>query len=464
MSDTPTSRSRTVQIPDTHHSSFYAQDDVVGEPVAGYEDRVSTNGDLFSLIERVSPPVPGSQSVWKPFEHYKVSLATSEQMLNCKYSTGYFNVDIHNPEHAFAITRMSHQFSYLSGFGLEFGGPPNVGLPSFVYAGDVDGTGFVPAPVNLDDLIASALRDVLPIIKPKLSIINSIIELKDFKSLPSTLKNLRGFDFGSLSPLQWLKKVHGRSISRHNLRIASDVYLQWKFNVSPLISDVMAIRSSLQTVAKRINDLVTRSGRTQLSHWTKAYREYDDVDDTYEHNYGGYPIPPNYGHWVERRRVLSLPSVFHLQVRYNYNYTNYQVEFAQLNGLLDLLGINFNPRTVWNAIPWTFVIDWVAGVGQWLNQFRKGAMEPKINIQHCLWSMKRQRNISISRTFGGSDISWLQYSRDIPCLNYVETAYRRSLAVPTVAAITTSGLNSSEFSLGAALILARRPRHHKSNR
>jgi hypothetical protein len=466
MSDATTSRTTTITVPDTGHLGFYAQDDLVGAPLFTDVRNVS-NSDLISLVERISPPVPGSSKSWKPFEHYKCRMDNLGVASNVKYSTADAVVDIHNPQHAYAIVRMSNQWSRLADFGLNFGSPPVVGLPSFVSAGAIDGTGFIPAPVNLNDLIGRGLQTILPVIKPKLSLVNSIIELKDFKSLPETLHKLTQFRFfGGLSPLQYLKLHHSQRSPdtglRAGVRIASDVYLQWMFNVKPLISDVMSIRTSLQQAAKVINDLVTRSGRTVESHWTWRWREFDDSDESQFRGYApGYPVPTNYGSWTTRRRVLTLPSIFHLEVKYNYNYTDYQVQFAELNTLLDLLGVNFNPRIIWVAIPWSFVVDWVIGVGRWLDQFKRTAMEPKINIQQCLWSIKRQRNISISRTFGGSDVSWLQYSRDIPCLNYVETAFRRALAVPTVAAITTSGLSSSEFTLGAALILARRPRKHK---
>jgi hypothetical protein len=451
-----------VEVPDTGHLGFYAQDDLVGAPLFSDVRNVS-NSDLMSLDERITPEIGGGKRIWKPFEHYKCSLATLNTSLGVKYSTADAVVDIHNPSHAYAIVRMSNPLSRLVAFNLDSGGPPVVGLPSFVVGASDKGTGFIPAPLDLDNLIGAGLKSILPIIKPKLSLINSLIELRDFETLPATFQKLSRFQFGSLSPLQWLKGFYGPNAgARSGTRIAADVYLQWKFNVQPLISDVMAIKASLQQVAKRINDLVTRSGRTIESHWTRSWREHEDAEEDQFHGYGpGFPVPNCYGTFLTKRRVTTLPSLFHLQLKYNYNYTEYQIRFAGLNALLDMVGVNFNPRIIWAAIPWSFVVDWVFGVGQWLDQFKETAMGPKINIQQCLWSIKRQRNISISRTFGGSDVSWLQYSRDIPCLNYVETAYRRDLTVPTVSAITQSGLSSSEFTIGAALIAARRPKRSK---
>jgi len=41
-----------------------------------------------------------------------------------------------------------------------------------------------------------------------------------------------------------------------------------------------------------------------------------------------------------------------------------------LRGFLDTLGVELNPRIIWDAIPFTFVIDWFFGIGGFLDQFK----------------------------------------------------------------------------------------------
>lgn len=48
---------------------------------------------------------------------------------------------------------------------------------------------------------------------------------------------------------------------------------------------------------------------------------------------------------------------------------------AFLRGSLDTLGIELNPRILWDEIPFSFVVDWFFGVGSWLNQYRVDALE-----------------------------------------------------------------------------------------
>jgi len=64
-----------------------------------------------------------------------------------------------------------------------------VGAPP-MYSIQDDGTLFVPPPNGLDELLDNAMIRILPGLKPKLSLINSLIELKDFKSIGHSSRNL----------------------------------------------------------------------------------------------------------------------------------------------------------------------------------------------------------------------------------------------------------------------------------
>jgi hypothetical protein len=46
-----------------------------------------------------------------------------------------------------------------------------------------------------------------------------------------------------------------------------------------------------------------------------------------------------------------------------------------LRGLLDALGFELNPSIIWDALPFTFVIDWFFDVGSWLSRYRVDTLE-----------------------------------------------------------------------------------------
>jgi hypothetical protein len=145
-------------------------------------------------------------------------------------------------------------------------------------------------------------------------------------------------------------------------------------------------------------------------------------------------------------------------LEYSTYYTAYQREYAHGLALCDALGVNLDPSIIWNAIPWSFVLDWVANVGEYLSRFKTGFMDPTINIHQYCWSVKRERDIFVSyeSTLPGIGANSTQY----PAVN--ETAYRREVDFPSASSILTSGLSLNELSLAAALVLSRRPKHRSS--
>jgi hypothetical protein len=120
--------------------------------------------------------------------------------------------------------------------------------------------------------------------------------------------------------------------------------------------------------------------------------------------------------------------------------------------LLDGLGLSLNPQIIWNAIPFTFLIDWVFGVSRWLGQFNVGNMDPVVNVLGALWSVKKTRSITWSKIHATEEGIACTEELSMPVIN--EVAYRRDLFMPGVSSIISSGLSSSEFTLGAALVTA----------
>jgi hypothetical protein len=402
---------------------------------------------------------------WKTFEHYKRS--TVVPRAGPQYTVDIYDENIGNLNprlRAIGFTRNVACSCYYDEFGSM--GRFDKDLPSLRVVRDAGG--FIPPPSDLDGLVARALRSMLPLVKAELSILNSIYELKDFKSLPHTILHIKDFIVNISSTL--LTKLKGIS------RIEADLYLQAQFNIKPLISDIFGIYTAMSRVHSHVNDLLTRAGKLQVQHYRCILNEYPDVHDTVtKDSHGedllGVVIPLgdsgltyDCNSYISKRSVVYSPTTFHAQVQYVYNYDALQTAQAQLWGLLDSFGINMNPAIIWNAIPWSFVVDWFIGVSRWLDSYKVENLKPQINILQYLWSIKRSRTISVE-TLASNDWLWGDYPRNATCIIrpvVTETAYRRQAGLPTYNSFTMSGLSSTEFSLGAALVITRRRRQrHK---
>jgi len=415
----------------------------------------------YRYFEEVSPTQEGPRSEWKRFEHYKLATSSgtdSSMRVPLASSTVYSS----DGTTAKAWVNEPYVAYETSQYGA--GGQLNLGLtPLYVKRSDL---GFVPEPDDLQALKDASLAFMLPLIRPELSLINSIIELKDFASLPRTIKTLSSLPELIPSVRQRFALAY-RSFTksaREWARAGADSYLQAKFNILPLLSDISGIKTALTRTERRLNDFITRAGRVQRRHYTRVLNEYPL--SSYSENNVPLPVSPLYNGGlsfattsVSRRYVYSQPTTFHAEIQYNYNYTEYQIEHARLLSLLDAVGANFNPAVIWNAIPWSFVVDWVFGVSRWLNNNRVGLMDPQINIHRYLWSVKRSRKVLVQRQFTALDNAILGSSvksQWIPLPIVNESAYRREVGLPEASSITSSGLNANEFSLGAALVIARR--------
>lgn len=426
------------------------------------------SSSFYELYEQYTPNSSGSHTEWKDFSHFK-SVSNSSNGMAVRFANGAWCNGFNH--YAFGTTRDPYCF-YSYEFGV--GGRLDSGLPSY-WDGTSTGNQIVP-PTKLNEWLGAAFTAMLPYIRPKVSLVNSIYELKDFKSVPRTLTNVKNIYTTLLGTWKGPLGQCVKKSLRQLLRGSSDVYLQKKFNIDPLISDIKGVYTSLSRTEKRLNALMSREGRTQRAHFSRAFVEYEDRHDVVPE----FSLGPDYpnGWFVEPRRICGTatserfvsnsPSEFHVELEYSYNYAQYQVEHARLLGLLDDLGVNFNPAIIWNAIPWSFVVDWVVGVSRWLNDNRIGFMDPALCIRRGCWSIRRSRHILVQRQLkmtkdeGGTQMG--VQTAPLPAVD--QTAYRRKIFKLTdiISSLSTSGLSPTELSLASALVLSRRSRHRRRSK
>jgi len=305
---------------------------------------------------------------------------------------------------------------------------------------------------------------MLPRVRAELSGINSLIELTDFYHLAGRLESLkRGVDF-VFRDIKWRDLIKNLLTPRSMSRALGSNYLSWKFFLDPFAADVQAVMHALGSIEKRIMRLLKESESVRLRHYAKVFNEFDPVEPI--EYVGDVFHDPDIARVAVTRFVHYEPTKFHAEIQYTYRYAAFQVEFAQLLGLLDAFGINLNPATIWRAIPFSFVIDWVVNVGRWLDRLKLRNMEPTLNISRYLWSVSRARRIdcTISRSSANYPPRATAYVpfRGIPLPTVNESSYGRFTTMPDRTSIETSSLDSEEFRLGVALALVQGRRRTRS--
>lgn len=432
----------------------------------GHEEETFNQPNFRSLFELYTPNSTGGRHIWKDFEHYKCSSSISGTGQVPVVTTYHMLYDFAPAGWGYHLGGSSDPIMGFSGFGGADN--PTSGL-SPLYVQSLGNRHIVPEPADLEILKQRALSYTMPIIKSELSLINSLIELKDIKSLKGTVKNAltlaQSVTFVVKTQRSKLLKTKAGIVTVHELlRGVADGYLQFAFNIKPLISDIRGIYTAFANIEKRMNALITSSAKTQVKHYSVKLNEL--VDPPKETNYHLSALSEGTRRWSSdsHREVFSESSKFHMQVEYNFNYTRYQIEHARLLGILDSFGVSKLTSIVWNALPWSFVIDWLIGVNRYIDQFSTSFMEPVINIHRCLWSITRTRRIYCSYDMNVNMKDYPGYKTGIPASVTQETAYRRQLWEPTASSISVSGLTLSEFSLGSALVISRRRKPTRKRR
>ena len=376
----------------------------------------------------------GTFGKFNPCKHYKRECLVHPTLCSNTYTAlagGYTNYNIPISEGWKGNNLNPSPAPY-----LVFGSSDNpiAGLP-VLWAG-LEGGPYASFPSGS---LTAALNAMLPGIRPQASLINSIYELKDMKTLPKSWKHLND----ALDSLNFLLKSKPHKpywTLRRILKGPADVNLQNKFNVRPLLQDIVTVSNAVNNVRNKLKQLKAESSKPQSRHWGCSLG-LRDSDDSYACSYTQVQNP-SVG---SIRRVVNYATQrFTATIEYSYELPDGSDEELLYRGLTDYLGLNLSIQTIWNAIPWSFVVDWVVGIGPWLGQFTQRQLEVVTHIRSFGWSVKVDRTIN----------TYLEPFGAVTRLREVSYV-REPSGVPLVDSLRVSGINSSEFKLAGSLVLTR---------
>lgn len=432
---------------------------------ASYKD---TN--YVSLYEMASDLPSGStRSNWNGFEHYKrwipkppIPMSLVVPNWGFLASSGYY-------EESTVESSLWGCNPWASWKNTAFGSfdNPIVGLPRLVGIGPE----IVNLPSNYRDYVEEAIKfflpNIAPEVNPEVSMINAIIELKDFKHLPKLAVKMQSFMKHILS-----KGWSPSSTIKQLLHLGADTNLTYQFGIAPMIGDISGFHRALRKARKRAKALLSLEGKTFKRHFNcpmNAAFPYDEKSasgSSLQYWCKGTQTCSNstsmnvLGTTTVTRQAYTHFAHFHAEIEYNVYFSQYQRENATLLTLLDQIGLNFNPRILWDATPFSFLVDWVAKVGNYVNQFKMEHMEPLVIVKRFLSSMSVYRSIHLNQRFSGPASGAGTKGMSLPVFH--ESAYRRVVGIPSyystvVRDLEVAGLSLRKVSLLSSLLYSRKP-------
>jgi hypothetical protein len=213
-------------------------------------------------------------------------------------------------------------------------------------------------------LINSAFDKLRPDLTT-LSVPNFLLELDDitklYKAWKGRVKILRDLSTRYRAIRANLEKGSLFTPSKlSDLRSAAEAHLEFKFAWKPTfgdLSDLVLALTGLRDKIRAFNDSIGKIVQSSAS----LENSSSTVSGT--HTSGGFAGTVSYKATVTRncRGFIAYapqpPAVLN------------DADLL-LRGIIDSLGFELNPRIVWDALPFTFVIDWFFDVGGWLSILR----------------------------------------------------------------------------------------------
>jgi hypothetical protein len=173
------------------------------------------------------------------------------------------------------------------------------------------------------------------------------------------------------------------------------------------------------------------TGNGSIESWPGYSYRIDDIDSVEEYYYATLLMR------------YSIPEMGEIELK--------------IRAFLDVLGVRLDPAIIWNAIPFSFVVDWVVDVGSFLRSLsldNLGIRTEIIDFSHSVKSViTRKRRLTC---YADLAPKYPLFGTPLDVMSVVKTRYERARTIPSQHAITTSGVSLGEAVLGTALVLANR--------
>lgn len=214
---------------------------------------------------------------------------------------------------------------------------------------------------QLQQFLTAAQDDAALLASKSFSVANFIAELKDVKNLVGLLK----FDLSK--PIT--------SVAESNLLL--------NFGLFPFIDDLIAIIDIVSNLDKRIDKWNKMASEHVLMNQHKSHMTPDDqttkvsFTDTFTHGHGTYAVD------VKHKTTYSL-----------YYYANPIPLIMRDNLARALMGLDNIGAIVWEALPWSFLIDYVFNIGDIIEDWTNADPILSVTINQAGYSRKMQATMT----------------------------------------------------------------------
>lgn len=193
------------------------------------------------------------------------------------------------------------------------------------------------------------------------TLFRNVVELRDIprsiSSLRESLGNFRSL-YVSLAKSPSLRKIIFDL--KGSAKAVPNEYLSFHFGWKQLYKDITDLLEQPKKFTKKMNFLIARNGKPTTYRSTKKFLSGYSGDSGFEH----YPfnIEGNYrlGHNVQRESELRLV------INATFDFPDVSGPSFRQREFLRQLGVFPTPTDLYNLVPWSWLIDWFSGLGNYV--------------------------------------------------------------------------------------------------
>jgi hypothetical protein len=230
-------------------------------------------------------------------------------------------------------------------------------------------------------------------------------------------------------------------------------YLSIEFGWKPFLSDLRKISQSVAATRKRIAQLRAGYGRVSTLHTSRTLikSEYEppsrDYDDDANSVLDG----------LSEKYTQSYQAVFRTTIEYYHTIEGLDRVDAFLKAYLTATGWTNSPKVIWNAIPWSWLLDWFVNLDSFFDSFHEEPFKGKIEIRNVGYSVKEIAVVEVGMYVNSS------YSpgRDTPktwmsATSYFLERYTRINGLPLSGSLFNTEHDAHQLAILTAILAARK--------
>jgi len=263
-------------------------------------------------------------------------------------------------------------------------------------------------------------------------------------------------DLLELNQIKDIAKPYGNAKSR--LGKAANEKLWYSFGVKPVVDDIIDVYHLIRSLSGKISEIRRRGRRLQTRHYSRPIDSAllpGDSTSTIENAGDFREVNITFSHrWV-------IEPTYHATLKFRYDVSSLTDLELRIQAWSQAFGIDKPLSVAWNAIPFSFVVDWFVDVGEWIDSLQAEPVLPIVieDFSHSAkYSFRSSANLEFWKgvllsPIGSGEHSYYERRRDLP-----STVAPLNVRFPTIEQIT----------LGAALLVqgheSRKLRENKPTR